>query len=299
MNHPDYPCIPAKTIVSSYFDNGWFGSNYNMNIYKGCSHDCIYCDSRSECYQIQDFDVVKPKANALDVIDKDLRSKRKSGIIITGSMSDAYNPLEKELLLTRGVLKLIAKHGFGVVIDTKSDLVLRDIALLKSIRENSPVVVNFTITCADDDLCRKIERNVCLSSARFSALERLSKEGINCGVLLMPILPFINDTNENITEIIRRAAQAGAKWISVYPNFGVTLRQNQRDWFFKRLDENFPGKKEIYMKTFGNAYECETPNQKQLTEIFRVECEKAGLLTKMEEISAFIKRDYTIEQIVL
>jgi len=301
MNFSDIHQIPAKTIISSRIpdDNGWFGSSYNMNIYKGCSHGCIYCDSRSECYQIQDFDTVKPKENALSVIDADLCKKRKSGIIITGSMSDPYNPLEKELELTKGALKLIAKHGFGSVILTKSDLVLRDIELLKEIQKNAPAVVNITITCADDELCAKIERHVCPSSARFKALEKLSNAGIPCGVLLMPILPFINDTEENISAIVRKTAQSGAKWLSVYPVFGVTLRQNQREHFFARLDEFFPGVSELYAKTFGNSYSCESPDSERLWEIFKRECKNAGLLYSMEKIVALIKINYTNEQITL
>jgi DNA repair photolyase len=291
--------IPAKTIISSFTPNGWFGSSYNMNIYKGCSHGCIYCDSRSECYQIRDFDTEKPKQNALAVIDTDLHKKRKSGLIITGAMSDPYNPLERELLLTRGTLELIARHGFGIALLTKSDLVLRDIDVLKQVQKNAPAVVNITITCADDDLCAKIERDVCLSGERFAALERLSQAGIPCGVLLMPILPFINDTEENITAIVRKTAQSGAKWISVYPGFGVTLRQNQRDFFFERLDEDFPGKRELYAKTFGNSYECTSPNQEQLYSVFKRECKQAGLLYKSEEIAELIKKDYEAEQMCI
>jgi DNA repair photolyase len=173
--------IPAKTIVSSYSECGWFGSNYNMNIYKGCCHGCIYCDSRSNCYHVENFDEVRVKGNALEIIERDLKSKRKKGIVITGSMSDAYNPFEKQYELTRGALKLIDKYGFGIVIDTKSDLVLRDLDLLLGIKKHSSVVVNFTITTSNDDLCRKIERNVCPTSSRQSAIKTLSDAGIMCG----------------------------------------------------------------------------------------------------------------------
>jgi len=293
--------IPAKTIISSRFpdESGWFGASYNMNIYKGCSHGCIYCDSRSECYQIQNFDTEKPKQNALAVIDADLRSKRKSGIIVTGAMSDPYNPLEKELELTRGALKLIAKQGFGIALLTKSDLVLRDIDLLKEVQKHAPAIVNITITCADDDLCGKIERDVCVSSARFNALKRLSDAGIPCGVLLMPILPFINDTEENISAIVRKTAETGARWISVYPGFGVTLRQNQREHFFARLDEFFPEVSKLYAKTFGNSYSCQSPDNERLWQVFKAECKQHGLLWRAEDITALIKADYTNEQITL
>ena len=220
--------IKAKTIVSGYSSNEqWFGNNYNMNIYKGCCHGCIYCDSRSECYGIEDFDRVRAK-KMLWIIARDLKSKRKTGVVGMGAMSDPYNPFEKEYELTRGALKLIHKYGFGVSIATKSDLIVRDIDLLKSIQTHSPVLAKITITTCDDALCKKIEPNVALSSKRFEAIKKLSDHGIFVGILLMPVLPFIEDNEENIMGIIHLAHKSGAKFI--YPAFGVTLRQNQRDW---------------------------------------------------------------------
>ena len=281
--------IPAKTIVSGYSQCGWFGSNYNMNIYKGCCHGCIYCDSRSECYRVENFDTVRAKENALEIIESDLRSKRKKGIVITGSMSDAYNPFEKEQRLTRGALELIDRYGFGIVIDTKSDLVVRDLDLLQSIKKHSPVVVNFTITTADNSLCRKLERNVNPTSERLKALKTLSEGGISCGVLLMPILPFINDNKENISEIVRLSAQSGAKWIYAGSSFFVTLRQNQRDYFYDRLDEIFPNLKKQYIQAFGNNYVCESPNNKFLWNLFETECQKYNLLYCMDEIASQIQ----------
>lgn len=149
------PLIPAKTIVSGYIKGGWFGANYNMNIYKGCCHGCIYCDSRSDCYRVENFDLVRAKENALAVIERDLKAKRRIGTVITGSMSDPYNPFERELELTRGALKLIDRFGFGICIDTKSDLVCRDLDILLEIKKHSPTIVNFTITTADDKLSQK------------------------------------------------------------------------------------------------------------------------------------------------
>ncbi|MBE5782748.1 MAG: radical SAM protein [Clostridiales bacterium] len=289
--------IPAKTILSPWHEGGWFGCNYTMNLYKGCCHGCIYCDSRSECYQIQDFDRVRAKENALETVARDLRSKRKKGMVITGSMSDAYNPFEEQLRLTRGALQLLDQYGFGVAIDTKSPLVTRDIDRLQSIRRHSPVAVSITITTADDRLCQKLERRVAPSSQRFEALKRLSQAGIPSGVLLMPLLPFINDTEENVSAIVNQAAEAGAKWIFAYPDMGVTLRQNQRGYFYDRIDEDFPGIKEKYMRVFGNQYECASPNHERLWQTLTEGCQQEGLLYRMEDIAHSLHAPYRTEQL--
>lgn len=236
--------IPAKTIVCTNKGTAWFGTQYNMNIYKGCCHGCIYCDSRSDCYHVEDFDRVRAKENALAIIRDDLRRKVRTGVIATGAMSDPYNPFEKELELTRHALELINAYEFGVAIDTKSTLVTRDIDILTEIKSHSPVLVKMSITTADDVLCKKIERHVAVTSERFQAIKQLSDNGIYCGVLLMPVLPFINDTKENILGIVRLAKENGAKF--VYPDFGVTLRSNQQIYFYERLDELFPGMSEKY-----------------------------------------------------
>ena len=238
--------IPAKAIISGYSqNNSWFGNNYNMNIYKGCSHGCIYCDSRSDCYRVDNFDRVRAKENALALIERELKSKRKKGVVGTGAMSDPYNPFEKEYNLTRGALELINRFGFGVSIATKSNLIVRDIDILKEISKHSPVLVKITITAACDTLCKKIEPHAALSSQRFEVIRELSEEGIFTGILMMPILPFIEDTEDNISRIIDLAYQKGEKFI--YNAFGMTLRQNQRDWYYTKLDELFPRiKREIY-----------------------------------------------------
>lgn len=289
--------IPAKTIISSRFNGGWFGSEYAMNLYKGCCHGCIYCDSRSECYQIRDFDRVRAKENALETVARDLRSKRKKGMVITGAMSDPYNPFEKELLLTRGSLMLLDQYGFGVAINTKSPLVTRDMDILSQIRRHSPAAVSITITTADDALCRKIERHVAPSGLRFEALEQLARAGIPCGILLMPLLPFINDTEENLQAIVCRAADAGAQWIFAYPDMGVTLRQNQRGYFYDWIDEEFPGMKEKYMRAFGNQYECASPGHEQLWQTLVEGCEKRGLLFLMEDIARRLHAPYEARQL--
>lgn len=288
--------IPAKQILSAWADNNnWFGINYNMNIYKGCCHGCIYCDSRSECYQIKDFDSVRVKANAIEILNSELKSKRRKGVVGTGAMSDPYNPLEAKYKFTRSALELINRYNFGMGIATKSDLITRDIDILSDIKSHSPVLIKITITTADDDLSKKIEPNVVISSKRFEAINKLSSKGIFAGILLMPVLPFIEDSDENILKIIRLAKENGAKFI--YPAFGVTLRQNQRDHFFNKLDENFYGLTQKYIKEYGFSYECRSKRASKLWELFKTECDKANILYKMKDIIAGYKKDYEVKQI--
>lgn len=290
--------IPAKAIISRYSEGrSWFGINYNMNIYKGCCHGCIYCDSRSECYRIEDFDEVRAKHNALALIARDLKRKRRKGVVGTGAMSDPYNPFEQEHRLTRGALELICAHGFGIAIATKSDLVTRDIDVLSSIRSHSPVLVKITITTADDELCRKVEPHAPLASERFSAIRELADNGIFSGVLLMPVLPFIEDTSDNIINIIRLASEAGARFI--FAAFGVTLRQNQREWYYSKLDEHFPGLRYKYAKQFGNAYECRSPRARELWHMFKEECDRFGILYNMQDIIDAYRRPHSSTQLSL
>lgn len=291
--------IPAKTILSSYeAGKNWFGKNYTMNIYKGCCHGCIYCDSRSECYGVENFDEVRAKENALALLQRELRAKRKAGVIGTGAMSDPYNPFEKRYRLTRDALELIHNvPRFGISIATKSDLIIRDMDVLRSIKGHSPVLVKLTITTADDALGKKIEPNVAESSRRFSAIKELSDNGIFSGILLMPVLPFLEDHENNISEIIRLAYEHGAKFI--YPAFGVTLRQNQREWYYKKLDEHFPGLKQKYIKQFGNAYECRSPKAKTLLQLFQKECDRFGILYKMADIIKGYQHGYDDQQLTL
>ncbi len=291
--------IPTKTIVSNYKDNPhWFGINYNMNIYKGCCHGCIYCDSRSNCYQIIDFDRVRIKENSIEIIKKDLTSKRKKGVVGTGAMSDPYNPFEEKYLLTRQALKLLDEHRFGIAITTKSDLIVRDIDILKRIQKHSPNLVKITITTFDDELCKKIEPNVSTTSDRFKGLKKLSDNNIYSGVLLMPILPFINDTEENIRNIIKRAYECGAKFIFSY-GIGVTLRSNQREYYFEQLRKIFPNQMldEKYIKTYGEQYENSSLKSEHLWKVFKEECEKYNLLYDMKDIIKDYKSRYESSQI--
>ena len=287
----DIPTISAKTIIQkNAAPDIWFGLDYNMNIYRGCSHGCIYCDSRSDCFKNPDFDIVKVKENALEIIRNDLRRKVKTGVIGTGAMSDPYNPLEGELKLTRNTLELINAFGFGVSPITKSDLVTRDIDVLLDIKSHSPVNVKFTVTTADDKLCKKLEPNVTPSSKRFEAMSQLSAQGIFCGVLIVPLLPFVNDTEENITNILRMTKEAGGRYVYTY--MGMTLRQGSREYYYNHLDKILPGIKEKYMKRFGNRYSCISPQSKKLWAVFTSECERLGLLYDMKAIIHHYKAGY-------
>lgn len=293
--------IPAKKIVSNYIENNsWFALNYTMNIYRGCCHGCIYCDSRSSCYQIVDFDRVRAKENSAEIIGRDLRSKRKKGIIGMGAMSDPYNSFEKKYCLTREALKQVDKNNFGISIATKSDLITRDIDILKKIQEHSPVLIKITITTYDDKLAKSIEPNVSSTTERFDAIKKLTDNGIYTGILLMPILPFINDNKENIINIVRKAHECGAKFIFAF-GMGVTLRQNQREYYYKKLKDIFKDEdlSKKYIDTYGDRYEYPSINSKELWKVFKSECEKYGILYNMEDIIKDYKSKYEEVQISL
>lgn len=287
--------IPAKNMLTRTKNNFWFGIDYNMNIYRGCSHGCIYCDSRSDCYGIKAFDQIRAKEKALAILEDNLRRKTLKGVVGTGAMSDPYNPMEKKYQLTRQALELFRRYGYGVAIATKSPLVTRDKDLLAAIQNRSPVLVKITITCADDPLAKLIEPHVAPSSARFAAIKELSDSGIFTGVLLMPILPFINDTPANIKNIVVSAAEQGARFI--YPAFGVTLRDSQRLYFYNQLDAHFPGIKKEYLQHFGNIYSCASPQSKSLWATFTRECQRQGLLYKMADIVAQYKLEHGSQQL--
>lgn len=292
--------IPAKTIVTkTKAPSKWFGIDYNMNIYKGCCHGCIYCDSRSDCYGVDRFDQVRAKENALEIIRNDLRRKTRRGVVGTGAMSDPYNPFEGKLKLSRHALELCDAFEFGAAIATKSSLLERDIDVLQSIAEHSPVLLKITVTTAEDDLAAKIEPRVSRPSDRFGTMKKLSAAGLYTGILLMPVLPFIEDNRDNIGEIIRRAEEAGARFI--YPAFGMTLRGNQRVWYYQKLDELFPGEGliEAYQKKYGEYYECISPNARNLWEYFSEECRKRQIVYRMEDIISQYKRPYKVTQMTL
>lgn len=292
--------IPAKTILGTVRDNSaWFGTDYNINLYKGCCHGCIYCDSRSSCYRIENFDTVRAKENALQILERELRSRRKTGVVGMGSMSDTYNPFEKKLELTRQALFLFEKYNFGCSVETKSDLIQRDADILSRISSKNDVIVKITITAFDDILAKQIEPRVCDSSRRFAAIRHLAKEGIFCGILLTPLLPYITDNKENLLHIIRAAHENGARFVCSY-GLGVTLRENQRDYYYEKLDVLFPGLKERYRKRYGETYSCVSPNAKQLAYVMANECEKLGLLHSMPDITiAYKQHNRPLEQMSL
>lgn len=291
--------VKAKSILTKVKNgNFWFGMDYNMNLYRGCSHGCIYCDSRSDCYHIENFDVVKGKEDALQILESELIKKKQHGVIGIGAMSDTYNPQEIKYQTTRGALKLISKYNFGVSIDTKSDLIVRDLDILKEINSKNDVVIKFTITTPNDELCKKIEPRVCVSSKRLEAIKQLSDSGIFVGILMNPILPFITDNEDDIKRLVYLAHTHGAKFIYTY--MAVTLRENQRTYYYEQLDKLFPGLKEKYIKTYGNNYQCMSLNGRKLYSVFASECEKYGILYKMEDIISTYKKSLnTDEQITL
>ena len=264
------------------------GGRLGMNIYRGCSHGCIYCDSRSRCYQFtHPFEDIEVKQNAPELLEKALRSKRRKCMIGTGSMSDPYMHCEEELQLTRKCLEIILQYGFGAAIQTKSDRILRDIDLLEEINRAAKCVVQMTLTTYDDDLCGILEPNVANTKRRIEVLEEMRKRGIPAVVWITPILPFINDTEDNITSILEECVRVGVKGIIDF-GMGLTLREGDREYYYAALDRHFPGLKDQYIKRYGNAYELPSPNAEKLAEIFQRICKANGILSNPEECFRYI-----------
>jgi DNA repair photolyase len=268
--------IQAKVLLSHVKQpDTWFGLKYNMNLYRGCQHRCIYCDSRSECYQIEDFDgEVLVKANAIDLLREELARKRVKGTIALGSMNDCYMPLERKINLTGRALDLIAQFGFMVHVMTKSDLVLRDLDTLARISERY-ATVSFTITTADDELGKKLEPGASLVSERFRAMRIIADRGIQTGVSMMPVLPFIEDNEENIVAIVRKTHEHGGSYI--IPSFGMTMRDRQRAYYYDKLDKLFPGLRQKYERAFRDQYHCPANNADRLAKVFYEQCERYGI----------------------
>ncbi|MCR5420054.1 MAG: radical SAM protein [Lachnospiraceae bacterium] len=274
--------VNAKGILTN--NSGFVG----MNIYRGCSHGCIYCDSRSSCYHFtHSFEDIEVKENAPDLLEMALRSKRKKCMIGTGSMSDPYMHCEENLRLTRRCLEIILRYDFGACVQTKSDRILRDMDILEEINKKAKCVVQMTLTTYDDDLCKIIEPNVCNTKRRIEVLGEMQKRGIPTVVWLTPILPFINDTKENITEILNECVGVGVKGIINF-GMGLTLREGDREYYFAALDKYFPGLKERYIKRYGNSYELTSPNAKELKEIFYEICHKNEIMSKPDECFKFM-----------
>lgn len=283
--------IQAKTILSSVKQGAdtFFGFRYNMNLYRGCQHGCIYCDSRSKCYGIDNFTDIQVKENALELLEKEIRSKRERGTIGFGSMNDPYMPVEKELKLSRRALQIIARNRFPVHIITKSTLVTRDLDILKEISAVY-AAVSVTITTSKDDMSRQIEPGAPLSSQRFDTIRQLSDAGIYCGILLMPVLPYITDNPENIEQMVLLAKEAGAKYMLAC--MGMTLREGQREYYYEQLDERFPGLKENYIIRYGHDYSCNVPDHSKLWSLFENTCRKVAMPMHMN----FYKPQNPIQQ---
>lgn len=289
--------VPAKTILQKNKSADWFGSDYNMNLYRGCCHGCIYCDSRSDCYQIEDFGTVRAKENCLQILRDELRRKIRTGVVGTGAMCDPYSPFEEDEQLTRHALELLDAFEFGAHVLTKSGLIARDADIFCGIAEHSPVLCQVTVTAAEDGLSALVEPNAGRTSERLNALAKLSESGLSTGIVMTPLLPFIEDTEENVLAIVRMAKECGAR--SVYPMFGLTMRSGQREYFYQKLEENFPGSglAERYAKTYGERYVCNSPHIKRLYRIFSEECQRLGLLYEMKDIIAAYKLGYGDSQL--
>ena len=271
--------VEAKGILSS---------NNGMNIYRGCTHGCIYCDSRSKCYGFKhEFEDIEVKINAPQLLEKALKSKRKKCMIGTGAMCDPYLHIEENLKLTRKCLELIDQYEYGVAVQTKSTRVLRDMDLLKSINDKTKAVVQMTMTTYDETLCKILEPNVSTTKERFETLLQFKEAGIPSIVWLTPILPFINDTEENIRGILEYCVKAGVKGIICF-GMGVTLRDGDREYFYKALDKHFPGVKNKYIRTYGNAYDIPSPNNEKLLGIFKEVCVKNGMMYQIKECFQYL-----------
>lgn len=272
--------VNAKGILSA--QNG-------MNVYRGCTHGCIYCDSRSVCYHMEHaFEDIEVKQNAPQLLEKALRAKRRKCMIGTGAMCDPYLHCEKDLRITRQCLEVIDRYGFGVSVLTKSDLVLRDLPLLKSIHQKAKCVVQMTLTTADEALCRIVEPHVCGTARRVEVLRILRKEGIPTVVWFCPVLPFLNDTEENVRAILNACFEVGVRGVLSF-GMGLTLREGDREYFYQQLDRHFPGLKQRYVRAFGLSYECPSPRADELMALFDRECAAHGVMHYPDEIFAYLK----------
>ena len=270
----------AKGILTAH--NG-------MNLYRGCLHGCIYCDSRSRCYHMDhDFEDIEVKENGLFLLEKALMGKRYKCMLATGSMTDPYIPIEKELRYVRRALELAYRYGFGFTLITKSRDVLRDLDLFKKINESTKCVIQITMTTFNEELCKKIEPGVSTTRERFEALMELKKAGIPTVVWLCPILPFLNDTEENIRGILKYCAEASVYGVICF-GMGLTLREGSREYFYQQLDCRFPGLKEQYIETYGNRYSLISPRHDKLMKLFRQKCEEYGIVAENDKIFQYLK----------
>lgn len=291
--------VKTRTIMTKS-DQGmhWFGIDYHMNLYKGCSYGCIYCDSRSDAYHIKNFDEIRSKVDALKILEEELASKQYKGVVSFGTLSDPYNELEREYEITRGALELIKKYEFGVSIDTKSDLILRDIDLLKDIKKNNNVIIKISITTYEEDLAKDLEPNVLSPKRRFEVVKLLRENDIYAGVLMTPVLPFITDSVDNIKQMVRMSKEQDAKFI--YTKMGMTLRRKVREYYYEHIDELYKGLSSDYKTVYNKNLVCNPLKYPDLLEIFVNECNKYHILCDMGEIIADYKKKIpTKEQISL
>lgn len=260
-----------------------------MNLYRGCTHGCIYCDSRSKCYRMNhDFEDIEVKLKADELLEHTLRRKRTKGMIMAGALTDPYVPIEEELQITRRCLNQIERFDFGLAIQTKSNLIMRDIDILDKINRKTKCVVGITMTTYDEELCKKLEPNVCTTKERFSVLLALKERGIPTIVWMNPILPFINDDMDNIKGIMKYCIDAGVYGI-MNDGMSLTLRPGSREHYYEQLDRLFPGMKERYIETYGEAYELASPNKDELMAYFRKTCDENNIVHDREELLRFMR----------
>ena len=272
--------VEAKSLLSRW---------NSINVYRGCTHGCIYCDSRSKCYGFtHEFEDIEVKRNAPELLERILRSKRKKFMVSTGSMSDPYMPLEEELNLTRRCLEIVKKYGFGAAVITKSTRIMRDLDLLVSINEQSKAVVQMTLTTCDDALCRILEPDAAISSERIEALKILHEHGIPTVVWLSPILPFIEDTRENIDGLLERCIDAGVKGLICF-GMGMTLREGNREYYYAALDRHFPGLREQYERNYALSYHAVSSRNKELMELFHTRCTQYGIIHDTDQCFAYLR----------
>lgn len=278
---------------------GILSAKNGMNVYRGCTHGCIYCDARSDCYNFNhDFEDIEVKENAPELLEKALHAKRRRCMIGTGAMCDPYLHAERELEITRRCLEIVHKHGFGVTLLTKSDLIMRDIDLIEKINSSAKAVVQMTLTTADEELCRIVEPNVCTTAQRLEVLLEMKKRGIPTVIWFTPQLPYINDTADNVRSIVEMGAEAGVRGIITF-GMGLTLRSGDREHYYAQLDRHFPGLKQRYIREFGDRYEIPCPNGKALWETFVRECEKYGIERRQDKIFEYLSELPEPEQLTL
>ena len=260
-----------------------------MNLYRGCTYGCIYCDSRSKCYRINhDFEDIEVKEHAAEILENTLKKKRRKGMISTGALTDPYVPIEEELRITRRCLQQIERFEFGLSIQTKSNLILRDIDILEKINKKTKCVVGITLTTFDDELCKILEPGVCTTSERVEVLKELKKHGIPTIVWLAPILPYINDTEDNIKGILDYCVEAGVYGI-MHSSMGVTFREGSKEYFYEKLDAHFPGMKLRYMENFEETNEYVSPNAEALMKLVKDCCEANNIVYDKEELLRFMR----------